>query len=198
MVEQGRVRWKRFALAFTLVLTTTSLLVGATVQGAIGVTFVVSSSTFKLFAGEFRAQGFTLAVGIDRDIKGRLIPVLVTGVRRAEVFDLCTSAILKTPLGAVTLRITGGRGDEPVVATDLVIDAAAAQAAAFFNDIQLGRDASTLDAVPGARGPAGSFGAQSRTAVLRDARLTAWAATAGTFSLPDLALTLQVGDHPCF
>ncbi|MEU4698726.1 DUF6230 family protein [Nonomuraea dietziae] len=198
MVEQGRVRWKRFALVFTPVVALTSLLVGATTEGAIGATFVVSSSTFKLFTGELRAQGFTLAGGVDRDIKGRAIPVLLTGIRRAEVFDLCQSVVLKTPLGAVTVRITGGRGDAPVVAEDLVIDASAARAAAAFNDIQLGRDASTLDAPPGARGPAGTFGAQSRTVVLRNVRLTAWAVTAGTFTLPDLALSLQVGDNPCF
>lgn len=127
MVEQGRVRWKRFALVFTPVVALTLLLVGATTEGAIGATFVVSSSTFKLFTGELRAQGFTLAGGVDHDIKGRAIPVLLTGIRRAEVFDLCQSVVLKTPLGAVTARITGGRGDAPVVAEDLVIDAAAAR-----------------------------------------------------------------------
>lgn len=198
MVEQGRVRWKRFALVFTPVVALTLLLVGATTEGAIGATFVVSSSTFKLFTGELRAQGFTLAGGVDHDIKGRAIPVLLTGIRRAEVFDLCQSVVLKTPLGAVTARITGGRGDAPVVAEDLVIDAAAARAAAAFKDIQLGRDAGTLDAPAGARGPAGTFGAQSRTVVLRNVRLTAWAVTAGTFILPDLALSLQTGDRPCF
>jgi hypothetical protein len=85
MVEHGHghghVRWKRFAWVFTPVLATASLLVGAT--------FVVSGSTFKLFTGELRGQGFILAGGVVHDIKGRAIPVIVTGIRRAQARDLC-------------------------------------------------------------------------------------------------------------
>ena len=52
MAEQGRVRWKRFGLTLVPVAAMTSLLIGATAQGVIGATgFVVSSNSFKLFAG---------------------------------------------------------------------------------------------------------------------------------------------------
>jgi hypothetical protein len=83
------------------------------------------------------------------------------------------SVVVKTPLGAATVRITGGQGSTPVVVEDMVIDAAAAQAGATLTDTELGRDASTLDEVPGGRGPAGTFGGQGRALTLRNVRLSA-------------------------
>ncbi|MEV8634180.1 DUF6230 family protein [Streptosporangium sp. NPDC051023] len=198
MAERGRVRWKRFFLIFTPVAVVTSLLVGATAQGVIGATFVVSGDTFKLFTGELRGQDFTLAGGVVRTKKGQVIPVIVTGVRRAVATDLCTSALVRTPAGTITIRITGGRDGNEVTIEDLVIDVAAAQSAATLRDVELGRDASTLDGVPAARGPAGSFGGQSSTFTLRNTRLSAWAVTAATLSLPDLGLKVLRGEHECF
>ncbi|MEU7891953.1 DUF6230 family protein [Nonomuraea sp. NPDC049152] len=198
MAEQGRVRWKRFALIFAPVAAMTSLLVGATAQGVIGATFVVSGDTFKLFTGELRGQGFALAGGVVRNKKGQVIPVVVTGIRRAVATDLCQSVLMKTPLGAVTVRITGGQGGNQVTVEDMVVDVAAAQSAATLQDIELGRDASTLDEVPGVRGPAGTFGGQGRALTLRNVKLSAWAVTAATFSLPDLTMKVLSGEHECF
>ncbi|WP_283136008.1 DUF6230 family protein [Rhizohabitans arisaemae] len=198
MAEQGRVRWKRFAVIAAPVVAMTSALVGATAQGVIGASFVVSGHTFKLFSGELRGRGISLAPGVVRTKKGQVIPVIVTGIRRAEITDLCQSVLVRTPVGTVTLRITGGRDGNEVTAENLVIDVAAARAAAFLRGLQEGRDASTLDEVPGVRGPAGAFGSQARAVVLRDVRLSAWAVTAATFSLPDLSLKLVQGEDECF
>lgn len=198
MAEQGRVRWKRFALIFAPVAVTTSLLIGATAQGVIGATFVVSGDTFKLFTGELRGQGFSLAGGAVRNKKGQVIPVIVTGIRRAVATDLCQSVLMKTPMGAVTVRITGGKAGNEVTVENMVIDVAALQSAASLRDIELGRDASTLDEVAGVRGPAGTFGGQGRALTLRNVRLSAWAVTAATFSLPDLSMRLLPGEHECF
>ncbi|MEO3891932.1 DUF6230 family protein [Nonomuraea sp. B5E05] len=198
MAEQGRVRWKRFGLILVPVAAMTSLLIGATAQGAIGATFVVSGNGFKLFAGELRGQGFSLATDVDRTKDGRLIPVIVAGVRRAAVSELCSSALVKTPVGTVTLRLTGGQGGNEVDIDDLVIDVSVGQTAASIRDLELGRDASTLDEVPAGRGPAGTFGGQARVVTLRDVRLGARAVTAATFSLPDLGLKLSRGEHECY
>ncbi|WP_138693452.1 DUF6230 family protein [Nonomuraea zeae] len=198
MAEQGRVRWKRFGLLLVPVAAMTSLLVGATAQGVIGATFVVSGSSFKLFAGELRGQGFTLATDVDRTKKGRLVPVIVAGIRRSAVTGLCTSALVKTPVGTVTLRLTGGQGGNEVNIDDLVIDVAVGQTAASIRDLELGRDASTLDEVPDGRGPAGTFGSQARTVTLHNVRLGAWAVTAATFSLPDLGLKIVRGEDECY
>ncbi|GAA2843351.1 DUF6230 family protein [Nonomuraea rubra] len=198
MAERGRVRWKRFGLILAPVAAMTSLLVGATTQGVIGATFVVSGSAFKLFAGELRGQGFTLATNVDETKKGRLIPVIVAGVRRAAVTGLCSSALVKTPVGTVTLRLTGGQGGNEVDIDDLVIDVVAGQTAASIRDLELGRDASTLDEVPAGRGPAGTFGGQARVVTLRNVRLGARAVTAATFSLPDLGLKISRGAHECW
>ncbi|MER5326320.1 DUF6230 family protein [Streptosporangium roseum] len=198
MAEQGRVRWKRFGLLLVPVAAMTSLLVGATAQGVIGATFVVSANGFKLFAGQLRGQGFSLASGVDRTKKGRLIPVIVAGVQRAAITELCASALVKTPVGTVTIRLTGGQGGNEVIIDDLVIDVTVGQTAASIRDLELGRDASTLDAVPEARGPAGTFGGQARTVTLRNVRLSARAVTAATFSLPDLGLRVKRGEHECY
>ncbi|MEU4231251.1 DUF6230 family protein [Nonomuraea sp. NPDC026600] len=198
MAVQGRVRWKRFALIFVPVAAMTSLLVGATAQGVIGATFVVSSSTFKLATEELRGQGFALAGGVVRTKAGRVIPVVVTGIRRAVATGLCQSVLIKSPLGAVTVRITGGLDGNQVNIENLVVDVAAAQSAASLTDIELGRDASTLDEVPGVRGPAGTFGGQGSGITLRNTKLSAWAVTAATFRLPDLRLIVLPGVHECF
>ncbi|MGP3937175.1 DUF6230 family protein [Nonomuraea sp. KM88] len=198
MAELGRVRWKRFGLMLVPVTAMTSLLVGATAQGVIGATFVVSGRSFKLFAGELRGQGFSLATDVDRTKKGQLIPVIVAGVRRAAVSELCSSALVKTPVGTVTLRLTGGQAGNEVNIDNLVIDVVAGQTAASIRDLELGRDASTLDEVPAGRGPAGTFGGQARVVTLRNVRLGARAVTAATFSLPDLGLKITRGAHECW
>ncbi|MFD0891870.1 DUF6230 family protein, partial [Streptosporangium algeriense] len=47
-------------------------------------------------------------------------------------------------------------------------------------------------------GPAGTFGGQSRTFTLHGVRLSAWAVSAATLSLPDLGLRILRGEHECF
>ncbi|MBE1564962.1 hypothetical protein H4W81_007741 [Nonomuraea africana] len=96
------------------------------------------------------------------------------------------------------MRLTGGLGGNEVTVENMVVDVAVARTAATLTGIQLGRDAGTLDAVPGLRGPVGTFGGQGRTITLRDVRLQAWAVTAATFSLPDLTMKVIPGVHECF
>lgn len=198
MAVQGRIRWKRFVLSLVPVAVTASALVGATAQGVIGATFVVSGSSFKLYTGELRGQGFTLAPNVVRDKKGRTIPVIATGIRRGTSTDLCQSVLMESPFGTVTLRITGGRDGNRVTLENMVIDVADWQSGATFLGMQLGRDASTLTEVPGGQGPPGGFGGQGRALTLRDVRLTGWAVTASTFSLPDFDIDVVRGDHECF
>ncbi|MEU1734673.1 DUF6230 family protein [Streptosporangium sp. NPDC020145] len=198
MAEQGRVRWRRFLLILLLVATVTSLLVGAVAQGVVGATFVVSGQAFKLFTDELTGRDFTLSAGVVRDREGQTIPVIVTGVRRAFAKGLCQSALVRTPVGTVTIRITGGQDGNEVTIDDMVIDTAAARGAATLRGVELGRDASTLNGVPAARGPAGTFGGQSRTFTLHDVRLSARAVSAATLSLPDLGLKILRGEHECF
>ncbi|MBB6556279.1 DUF6230 family protein [Nonomuraea rubra] len=198
MAEQGRVRWKRFALIFAPVTVMTSLLVGATAQGVIGATFVVSGNAFKLAVGELRGQGFTLASDLVETRKGRKIPVIATGVRHAVVTDLCQSALVRTPMGTITILLTGGRAGNVVTIDDLVIELETGRTAAYLRDLELGRDAATLDQVPGFGGPPGSFGSQARAVTLRNVRLSPRAATAATFSLPDLSLDAVRGERECY
>ncbi|AQZ71069.1 hypothetical protein BKM31_42330 [[Actinomadura] parvosata subsp. kistnae] len=198
MAEQGRVRWKRFAVILAPVAVVTSVVVGATAQGVIGATFVVAGSAFKLSVGELRGQGFAMTGGVVENRAGRSIPVIATGVRRAVVTDLCQSVLVRTPFGPVTMRLTGGRGGNVVTIDDLVLDVETGRTGADLRALELGRDAATLDEVPGLRGPAGAFGSQASAVTLRDLRLSPRAATAATFRLPDLGLDVVRGERECF
>ena len=60
------------------------------------------------------------------------------------------------------LTINAGGGGTPATASNLLIDMDSLEGNATFDNIQIGRDASTLDAGPdGAIGAAGSFGQQA-------------------------------------
>jgi Family of unknown function (DUF6230) len=68
------------------------------------------------------------------------------------------------------------------------VDADELSGDARFTHIVIGQDASTLDRVPGVRGPAGGFGQQAATVTITGLRQHAYATTAGTFTLPDFRL----------
>jgi hypothetical protein len=112
------------------------------------------------------------------------IVLTANAIRTATLSHLCQSI----SIGGLTLRITAGDGSQPVSATDLVVDADKFSGNASFGDISIGQDASTLNQVPGIRGPAGDFGEQAATVTITNLRQHAYATTAGTFTLPGFSL----------
>ncbi|WP_248962045.1 DUF6230 family protein [Sphaerisporangium perillae] len=198
MREQGRVRWKRFALLFVPATVVATLLVGAAVQGAIGASFVVAGTPIKISASLIKALG-VVEFGSTVEMKnGKVIPVYVVGARRVETFDLCQSVKFPTPLGPVTLKTTAGDQGEPVTSEHQVTKALMIAGDTTYTDLEVGRDASTLDTVPGITGPPGTFGQQSTTVVTRNSRQILLALSAAKITLPDSRLRVLVGDHPCF
>jgi hypothetical protein len=70
---------------------------------------------------------------------------------------------------------------------------------ATFSNINIGQDASTLNEVHGVPvGQAGTFGQQADSVVISNLRQTAYATSAGTFTLPGFNLSLSSGHSPCF
>jgi hypothetical protein len=70
---------------------------------------------------------------------------------------------------------------------------------ADFTNIEIGRDASTLNKGPnGAQGLQGLFSQQADRIVITDLRQVAWAANAGRFRLPNLRMNLVDGRDECF
>ena len=89
--------------------------------------------------------------------------------------------------------ITAGNGTTPASATNLVVYADRFSGNASFKHLTLGRDASTLNAVPGVRGPTGGFSLRASTVTISDLRQHAFATTAGTFTLPGFRLRFGGG-----
>ncbi|NDU72300.1 cholesterol esterase [Actinomadura sp. DSM 109109] len=183
----GRVRWKRFAAIAAPAAIGAGALVFMTAQGAIASSFAVSGGSFKVSADSLTGKGFVQYGGVDTGKNGDRHPVQISGIRSAEIRNMCQSV----KVGPFTLRLTAGTGAKPVQASDLVLDVEQLNADATFSDIEIGRDASTLDKGPnGAQGAAGMFGQQASRIELRNVKQVAWATTAGTFKLNDLSMKL--------
>lgn len=183
----GRVRWKRFAAIAAPAALGAGALMFMTAQGAIASSFAVSGGSFKVSADSLTGTGFVQYGGVDAGKGGEKHPVQISGIKSAQIRNMCQSV----KVGPFTLRLTAGTGAKPVQATDLVLDVEQLNADAEFSNIEIGRDASTLDKGPrGAQGPAGMFGQQASKIELRNVRQVAWATTAGTFKLSDLSMKL--------
>jgi hypothetical protein len=176
----------------------------AMAQGALAASFFVSGREFQISADSLTARGFSLYGMVDVSRRGQLIPVMVSGFRRARLSGLCQSVVVEIPvLGAQTLRLTGG--ERPAEAADLFIDATSETArGATFNGLDIGvaQGAITKGPVdPGDRGsrffdPDG-VGQQAVSTTLTDVRVNAVAVSAGTFSVPGLRVRLERGNHAC-
>jgi hypothetical protein len=195
----GRTRWRRFGVVALPSLIAAGTLMALTANGVIAASFSVSGSTFKVSADSLDGTGFEQFGGIDQG-GGGAHPVAISVIGDATIHNLCQSVVTHTPIGDITLKITAGTGSTPVEASNLVLDVTQLDADATFTNMEIGRDAGTLDKA-GAKGPAGTFGQQADKVHLEKVRQQAWATTAGTFKLSGLSLRLIPGsgsDKECF
>ncbi|RFU39839.1 cholesterol esterase [Actinomadura logoneensis] len=185
----GKVRWKRFAALAGPAVVGAGALVFMTAQGALASSFAVSGSSFKVRAASLDGTGFVQYGGADGEKNGTHHLVQISGIKDAKITDMCQSVKV---MPGVVLRLTAGDAGKPVEAHDLTLDVAQLDADAVFRNIEIGRDASTLDKNPGALGRAGAgmFGQQADEVHLKNVRQTAWATTAGTFKLNNLSMKL--------
>jgi len=159
-------------------------------NGAIAASFAVSGQTFKVSADRLEGTGFVQYGGSVHEKDGRTHPVAVSGMKTASLSNLCQS--VKVPGAPIVLTINAGGGGRPATASNLLLDVTELEGDATFTNIEIGRDASTLDK-GGSTGPAGAFGQQADKVVITDLRQVAWSTTAGTFSLNGLRLHIDVG-----
>lgn len=200
---RGGTRWKRFAVVMVpSVLATAAVGVGLA-QGALAASFSVSGQQFKVTADYLKGDGFAQYGGIDTvytstDGKEKKpVPVAISSFDTAEITKMCQSVATKVPLigKTVYLRLEAGNNPKkPVTAENLYIDVAQLDADAKFEDIDIG-----VALQDKSRGPVnkdekttqpGGFAQQARVAHLYDVEQTAWATTAGTFTLNGLSMRL--------
>ncbi len=193
----GRTRWRRFAALAVPALAAAGFIVFGMSNGAIAASFAVSGQTFKVSADKLEGNGFVQYGGVTKDSEGVEHPVAVSGITRATLTNLCQS--VKVPGAPVVLTINAGGGSKPATANNLLLDITELRGDATFTNIEIGRDAGSLNKGPG-KGASGAFGQQSDRIVINNLEQVAWSTTAGTFTLNGLRLKVNVGDDAkeCF
>ncbi|MET8147190.1 DUF6230 family protein [Actinoplanes sp. NPDC049668] len=197
---EGRTRWGRAAWLLVPSVVALAGVTFAIAEGALAASFGVSGRAFKVSAGT--VEGTDVAAYLDtvRSVDGRHHPVMLAGVQQASLRNVCTSAVVTVPVvGEISLKVLGGR-TEAITGTNVTADAdALLGGGGVVTDVEAGRDASTLNRVPGVAGPAGRFGLQARTLKTEDVRSTAWSANGGTIKLAgDLDVKVTAGRHECY
>ncbi|WP_081239752.1 DUF6230 family protein [Streptomyces viridosporus] len=200
---RGGTRWKRFAVVMVPSVVATAAVGVGLAQGALAASFSVSGQQFKVTAGHLHGEGFAQYGGIDSvytstDGKEKTqVPVAISSFDTARITKMCQSVKTEIPLikKTIYLRLEAGNAPgKPVTAENLYIDVAQLDADAKFKNIDIGvaiRDKT--------RGPAnkdekttqpGGFAQQAESADLYGVKQTAWATTAGTFTLNGLSMRL--------
>jgi Family of unknown function (DUF6230) len=187
----GGTRWRRFAAVMVpTVLVVTAL--GATIaNGAVPVSFAVSGSTFRVTADKLVGTNFVQYGSAVVEKNGTPHVVAVSGIQSADLTNMCqVVAVPGTPLSMV---LKAGGGGTPAHADDLIISMTDLSGDATFTNINIGQDASTLGGPDGTGGQAGTFGQRADQVVITNLSQTAYATSAGTFTLPGLTLGFTTG-----
>ena len=205
---QGSTRWWRFAGLMVLSTGVATGLALYMADGALAAGFTVSGQSFKVSADQLTATGFeqygTVDAQSDPGSDGGQIPqpVAVAAMKNATLTNLCQSVVTDLgSFGQVSLKITAGTGKTPVTATNMEVDMTQLNGNATFNNIQIGRDASTMDAGPtndSGQRQQGFFGQQADSVTITNLQQVAWSTSATQFNLAGMSLHLSFGDNECF
>ncbi|MBZ4020548.1 cholesterol esterase [Streptomyces purpurogeneiscleroticus] len=196
--EEGRTSWRKSAAVAVPAVLAVGALATVMAQGVLAASFAVSGTHFQVASGKLTSDGLASYVHTDRSADGTGHPVALLGIGKARLSDICQSAQVGTPMGPVVFKLTAGGKAGPVTADSLVIDGEDLVGDARFGTAQIGRDASTLDEVPGIRGPKGKFGLQAGDIEVAGVKSHAWSATGGNFRLKGLKLGVSLDGEKCF
>ncbi|MFM9370532.1 DUF6230 family protein [Streptomyces sp. Da 82-17] len=195
---EGRVVWKKAALVAAPGIAALAALGVLMAQGAMAASFAVSGEHFKVGSGKLTGAGLSSYVDVDRSGDGKQHPVSLLSLQDVTLSDICQSTQVETPIGPMVFRLTAGGDAGAVTANSLVIDADDLTGDARFGSAQIGRDASTLDAVPDTQGKPGQFGLQVKGVDVSGVRSHAWSAMGGNFKLKGLKISVGPGGEECF
>ncbi|UGY90334.1 DUF6230 family protein [Streptomyces gobiensis] len=197
-LPEGRTAWKKSAAVAVPAILAVGVMASAMAEGALAASFAVSGTSFQVSSGELSSKGLASFVEVDRSVDGKEHPVALLGIGDAKLSDICQAAPVKTPLGTVVIKLTAGGDAGKVTASNLIIDGEDLVGDATFGTAQIGRDASTLNQVPGVKGPPGKFGLQAGDITVTEVRSNAWSATGGNFRLRGLKLDVSLDGDKCF
>ncbi len=208
---RGGTRWKRFAVVMVPSVAATACIGVALAQGALAASFSVSGQSFKVKADYIHGEGFSQYGAVDMGssaTKENTHPVAVSAFSDARIQNMCQSVV--TPripfFGTATLQLRAGDSNDEkkqVTAKNLYIDVENLDAEkAVFSDMNIGVAAGSLDNPPMKGGSEKSdpngFAQEAGKVDLYGVKQTAWATTAGTFTLPGLSMKVMTGTHECY
>ena len=170
-LREGRTSWKKTAVVALPAVLAVGAMASVMAEGALAASFAVSGTSFQ---------------------------VALLGIGDATLADLCQAAEVTTPVGTVVFKLTAGGQAGQVTASNLVIDGEDLVGDARFGTAQIGRDASTLDEVPGVKGEKGKFGLQAGDIAVSGVKSHAWSATGGNFRLKGMKVDVSIGGKKCF
>ncbi|MCH6162008.1 DUF6230 family protein [Streptomyces marispadix] len=194
----GRTSWRKSAAVAVPGVLAVGAMAVMMAQGAMAATFAVSGTDFKVSSGELRSRGLASYIDVDRSVDGKRHPVSLLAMNDVTLSTICQSTRVKTPLGPVVFRLQAGGDAGPVTASRLVIDGDELTGDSRFGSAQIGRDASSLDSVPGVHGKAGGFGLQVRDVEVSGVKSRAWTATGGDFKLKGMKINLGLDGRECY
>ena len=187
----GRTNWRRFALAVGVPTVVAGALVVGLANGAFAASLTLSGQAFKIKADRLEGDGFAQYSEVQTTVNKTPIPVAVSGIASADLYNLCQS--VHPDNSPVSLTIRAGRdADHPAHADNLLIGLTELSGDATFTDINIGVDASTLSqGGPKAKGAAGGFAQEASHVTITKLQQTAYSTQAGTFKLSGLTLKIN-------
>ncbi|MGK5638554.1 DUF6230 family protein [Streptomyces sp. URMC 126] len=197
-VREGRTAWRKAAVIALPALLAVGAMGVAMADGVLASSFAVSGKGFQVSAGALSGKGLASFVDVARTADGAGRPGAVLGLGEAKLSDICQAARVDTPVGTVTFKLSAGGKAGPVTARNLVLNSEDLVGDARFGQVEIGRDAATLDRVPGVRGEPGRFGLQASDVSVDGVRSHSWSATGGDFRLRGLKLTVSLDGPACF
>lgn len=197
-LREGRTNWRKTAVVALPAFLAVGAMAAVMAEGALAASFAVSGTSFQVASGKLTSEGLASYVQVDRSVDGKGHPVALLGIGDATLSDICQAAEVKTPIGTVVFKLTAGGEAGNVTASNLVIDGEDLVGDARFGTAQIGRDASTLDAVPGVKGDRGKFGLQAGDISVSRVKSHAWSATGGNFRLKGMKVDVSIGGKKCF
>ncbi|MFI1970668.1 cholesterol esterase [Streptomyces cinnamoneus] len=197
-LSEGRTVWRKAALVALPAVAAVAAMAVAMGEGVLASSFAVSGQAFQVSSSRLTSKGLVSFVDVDRSADGRGHATALLGVGDATLTDICQAARVNTPLGTVVFSLRAGGEAGNVMVSNLVLHSEDLMGDARFGEVQLGRDASTLDQVPGVRGAPGQFGLQAASVTVSGVRSHTWSVTGGDFRLKGLRLDVGLNDRACF
>jgi hypothetical protein len=197
IAAEGRTNWRRFGLVMIAPTVVAVGVVAGVASGAVAASFSISGTTFRLSADKLVGEGFVQYSAPLKTGSGAVVPAAMSGIASADIYNLCQTV----KVGPIILRIDAGKDPKnPVHGDNLLIGMSQLSGDATFSDINIGQDASTLNADNfDHHGDVGGFGQQAKSVTIDGLQQVAYSTTASTFKLSGMSLKLFVGNGTqCF